>query len=70
MTTVEKNNAFEGTLKEVSFVKGIGALLSLANEYTIRLVLKIALLHADAADVSTTKLTMPAAAAIPTATKT
>ncbi|MNW63611.1 hypothetical protein D3C74_418340 [compost metagenome] len=39
-------------------------------EYTIRLVLKIALLHADAADVSTTKLTTPAAAAIPTAANT
>ena len=70
MTTVEKNNALEGTLREVSFVNGTGALLSLASEYTIRLVLKTALLHAEAADVRTTKLTIPAAAAIPTATKT
>lgn len=70
MTTVEKNNALEGTLLEVSFVNGAGALLSFASEYIIRLVLKTALLHAYAADVRTTKLTIPAAAAIPTATKT
>ena len=70
MTTVEKNNALEGTLRVVSLAKGAGAFLSLASENTIRLVLKMALLHAEAADVRTTKLTIPAAAAIPTATKT
>jgi hypothetical protein len=32
MTTVEKNNALERTLLDVSFVNGTGALLSLASE--------------------------------------
>ena len=54
----------------LSFANVSGAFLSLASEYTIRLVLKIALLHADAADVKTTKLMIPAAATIPTATNT
>ena len=32
MTTVEKNNALEGTLRALSFANGTGACLSLARE--------------------------------------
>ncbi len=69
ITTAEKNNALLGTLREVSLVIAPGALCSFASEYIIRLVLKTALLLAEAADVSTTKLMMLAAAMMPTAAR-
>ena len=69
ITSAENTTAFIGTLLERRRNMRRGALPSRAKVYTMRLVLKIPLLHADAADVSTIKFTIAAAATMPAAVK-
>ena len=72
ITKVENLIAFAGTclLERVLIFFSNLELPLYVNENIIRPVLKIELLHADAAAVKTTKLIMPAAAAIPTFSNT
>ena len=65
-TMVDVNKALLGTACLFNFASLEGAFSSLLNENSMRLVENKPLLHAEAADVNTTKLMMPAASGMPT----
>ena len=69
-TTADAVMACAGTWRADSSRNRRGASSCRASVYSIRPLLKIPLSHADVAAVRTTKLTMPAAPAMPTRSKT
>lgn len=69
MTSVDTNNPLLGTWFLFSFANLDGPWSFLLKLYKIRLVENIPLLQAEAAEVSTTKLIIPAASGIPTKLK-
>lgn len=69
MTSVDTNNPLLGTWFLFSFANLDGPWSFLLKLYKIRLVENIPLLQAEAAEVNTTKLIIPAASGIPTKLK-